>query len=85
MLACLADVGGLEVGARRLAARMAQCLQGALLVRHAPPEVADAFCVSRLGGEWAGTFGTLPRGLELEALVRRATPSPAGQASSRPG
>ena len=38
---------------------MAACLQGSLLVRFAPPEVADAFCGSRLGGEYGGTLGTL--------------------------
>jgi putative acyl-CoA dehydrogenase len=74
VLTALADLESLEVGARRLAARMAQCLQGALLVRYATPEVADAFCASRLGGEWGGTFGTLPHGLDLGALVERATP-----------
>ena len=74
VLTDLADLTDLEVRARRLAARMAQCLQAALLVRFAPPEVADAFCASRLGGEWAGTFGTLPRGADLGALVARTTP-----------
>ena len=58
-LALLGDTGSLEVGARRLAGRMAACLQGALLVRFAPPEVADAFCGSRLGTSYDGTYGTL--------------------------
>lgn len=44
MLTELADLEGIEARARRLAERMALVLQGALLVRHAPPEVADAFC-----------------------------------------
>ncbi len=74
VLTDLADLTDLEVRARRVAARMAQCLQATLLVRFAPPEVADAFCASRLGGEWAGTFGTLPRGSDLGALVARTTP-----------
>ena len=60
-LALLGDVAGLEVGARRLAGQMAACLQGSLLVRFAPPEVADAFCASRLGTSYNGTFGTLRR------------------------
>ena len=38
---------------------MAACLQGSLLVRFAPPEVADAFCGSRLGTSYDGTYGTL--------------------------
>src|SRR6478672_11117205 len=58
-LTLLGDTGSLEVGARRLAGRMAACLQGALLVRFAPAEVADAFCGSRLGTSYEGTYGTL--------------------------
>lgn len=65
-----------ELGARRLAVRMATCLQGALLVQHAPDAVADAFCASRLGGEGAGgTFGLLPSGLQHADIVARATPT----------
>ena len=52
---------------------MAACLQGSLLVRFAPPEVADAFCASRLGTSYDGTFGTLDAG-DLRAIVERATP-----------
>jgi putative acyl-CoA dehydrogenase len=73
-LAMLGDEATLEVSARRLAGRMAACLQGALLVRHAPPEVADAFCASRLGTSYDGTFGTLSGG-DLRAIVERATPT----------
>jgi putative acyl-CoA dehydrogenase len=70
----LADLSDVESRARRIAARMAVCLQGALLVQHGHPAVADAFCASRLAGDWAGTFGTLPRGLDLRAIVARTTP-----------
>lgn len=72
-LALLGDVAGLEVGARRLAGQMAACLQGSLLVRFGTPEVADAFCASRLGTSFNGTFGTLPGG-DLRAIVDRTTP-----------
>ncbi|MBD8869799.1 acyl-CoA dehydrogenase family protein [Nocardioides donggukensis] len=72
-LALLGDAGALEVGARRLAGQMAACLQGALLVRFAPPEVADAFCASRLDGGYQGTFGTLP-GADFRSIVERTTP-----------
>ncbi len=74
-LALLGDMAGLEVGARRLAGQMAACLQGSLLVRFAPPEVADAFCASRLGTSYNGTFGTLAGG-DLRAIVDRTTPVP---------
>jgi putative acyl-CoA dehydrogenase len=70
----LADTSDLELRARRLAGQMAAVLQGALLVQHAPAPVAEAFCASRLGTEYAGTFGTLPRGLDLHAIVERTTP-----------
>ncbi len=36
--------------ARRVVEDLALALQGSLLVRHAPPAVADAFCATRLGG-----------------------------------
>jgi putative acyl-CoA dehydrogenase len=75
-LTLLGDSAGLEVSARRLAGRMAACLQGSLLVRFAPPEVADAFCGSRLGTTYDGTFGTLTSGTsDLRRIVERATPS----------
>ena len=64
-----------EGDARRVVERMALVLQGSLLVRHAPAEVADAFCASRLGGDWGHTFGTLPRGAGTAALVERAAPA----------
>ncbi|MEO3974314.1 acyl-CoA dehydrogenase family protein [Streptomyces sp. CAU 1734] len=72
LLTELADLAGAEARARRLVERMALVLQGSLLVRWAPPEVADAFCASRLGGDWGSAFGTLPHTLGLGAVVERA-------------
>ncbi|GAA4723137.1 DNA alkylation response protein [Nocardioides endophyticus] len=69
----MGDPASMEVNARRLTARMALCLQGSLLVRFAPPEVADVFCASRLGSSYDGVFGTLDGG-DLRAIVERATP-----------
>ncbi|MFE4920104.1 acyl-CoA dehydrogenase family protein [Streptomyces sp. NPDC056661] len=74
MLTELADLNGIEARARRLVERMALVLQGSLLVRWAPPEVADAFCASRLGGDWGSAFGTLPHSLDLASIVERARP-----------
>jgi putative acyl-CoA dehydrogenase len=45
-----------------------------LLVRHGHPAVADAFCASRLDRDWGQAFGTLPAGLDLDAVIARATP-----------
>ncbi|MGX1273060.1 acyl-CoA dehydrogenase family protein [Streptomyces phaeoluteigriseus] len=74
LLTELADLDGAEARARRIAERFALVLQGSLLVRFAPPEVADAFCASRLGGDAGAAFGTLPHTLDLRALVERARP-----------
>ncbi|MFE9681166.1 acyl-CoA dehydrogenase family protein [Streptomyces sp. NPDC006285] len=74
LLTELADLGGVEGRARRLVERIAVVLQGSLLVRFAPPEVADAFCASRLGGDWGSSLGTLPPTLDLAAVVERARP-----------
>ncbi|MFI6273565.1 acyl-CoA dehydrogenase family protein [Streptomyces sp. NPDC050988] len=70
----LSDVAGAETGARRLVELMALALQGSLLVRHAPPAVADAFCATRLGGDWGYAFGTLPSSADLDAILNRALP-----------
>jgi putative acyl-CoA dehydrogenase len=69
----LGDPSTLEVGARRLAGRMAAVLQGSLLVRFSPAEVADVFCASRLGTSYDGTFGALDGG-DLRGIVDRALP-----------
>ncbi len=74
VLEMLADTSSLEVSARRLAGRMAACLQGSLLVRFAPAAVADAFCATRLGTDYSGTLGTLPAGTDFRAIIDRATP-----------
>jgi putative acyl-CoA dehydrogenase len=65
-----------ESQARVLTRDLVLALQAALLVKHSPPAVADAFCASRLGGVSGGAFGTLPRGLDLRAIAARAAPAP---------
>ncbi|WP_298557141.1 DNA alkylation response protein [Streptomyces luteogriseus] len=64
--------------ARRLVEQMALSLQASLLVRHAPPAVADAFCATRLGGDWGHAFGTLPESAALDSIVERALPGGGG-------
>jgi len=63
-----------EAQARALTRDLVLALQAALLLRHAPPAVSDAFCASRLGGERGGAFGTLPRGADTRAIAERAAP-----------
>ncbi|MFF4694748.1 acyl-CoA dehydrogenase family protein [Streptomyces chattanoogensis] len=71
MLGGLAVPERAQLMARSLAERMALVLQGSLLVRYSHPAVADAFCASRLGGEWGNAFGTLPVGVDLGAILDR--------------
>ena len=68
------DPETMEVRARRIVEGMALALQGSLLVRHGDPAVADAFCASRLAGDWGGAFGTLPAGIDYPAIIARSTP-----------
>ena len=70
----LADSTQLEARARRLAELLALALQGSLLVRHAPHEVADAFCASRLAGDAGLVFGTLPADTDFDVIIKRSRP-----------
>ncbi len=69
------DQAGLEFGARHLVDQMALALQAALLVRHAPSPVADAFCASRLAVQGQHCYGALPRGSDVALILNRADPS----------
>jgi putative acyl-CoA dehydrogenase len=57
--------------ARRIVEDLAVGLQASLLVRHAPPAVADAFCAGRLG-DGGRVFGTLPASVDAATIVERA-------------
>jgi len=71
----LRDPGDLEFRARELTDRIALALQAALLLQHAPGEVGDAFCRSRLASAGHRNFGTLPRGVDCGAILERAWPT----------
>jgi putative acyl-CoA dehydrogenase len=62
---------GVELQARRIVESIAIALQASLMARHAAPEAADAFCASRLAGDWGRAFGTLPSTASCEAILRR--------------
>lgn len=70
----MSDMSNAEAKARRITSRMAAVLQGVQLIKYSDPAMADAFCASRLAGDWDGTFGTLPAGTDFRALINRATP-----------
>ncbi len=69
----LRDPETLEGRARRAVERLAVGLQASLLLRHAPAAVADAFCASRLAGDGGQSFGTLPGGVDVGAVLERVT------------
>jgi putative acyl-CoA dehydrogenase len=64
-----------QFAVRGLVEDLAVGLQGSLLVRHAPPEVADGFCAARLQGGGGRVYGTLPAGVDARAIVARAYPA----------
>jgi putative acyl-CoA dehydrogenase len=68
----LRDREDLETRGRHVIEMMVLGLQGALLVQHSTPAVADAFCASRLDGRWGRAYGTLPANLDLRGIVDRA-------------
>ncbi|MCU0897401.1 MAG: DNA alkylation response protein, partial [Burkholderiales bacterium] len=68
----LDDRATLEVRARRVVEKLALALQASLMVQHAAPEAADAFCAARLEARSGAVFGTLPAAANLDAILRRA-------------
>jgi putative acyl-CoA dehydrogenase len=63
-----------ESQARTVVRDLVLTMQAALLLRHAPAPVAEAFCASRLGEEPGGALGLLPPGIDCRAIVERAAP-----------
>lgn len=70
----LGDTDAIESRARSVVESMALAMQGSLLVRHGPPDVADAFCGSRLGDDGGRAFGTLPPELDFATIIERNRP-----------
>jgi putative acyl-CoA dehydrogenase len=65
------EVETIELRARRVVEKMALALQASLLVRYGDEAVADAFCSSRLSGDWGQAFGTLPAGTDFGRIIDR--------------
>jgi putative acyl-CoA dehydrogenase len=70
----LAEPEDLTIRARAVVEMMALALQASLLVQHAPPAVAEAFCASRLIENRSSGLGTLPVGLRFTEIIERSTP-----------
>ena len=64
-----------EVEARRLAQDVALTVQAALLAQTAPAAVFNAFCDSRLDGNWGLSFGTLGADTDFDTIIQRAMPA----------
>jgi len=69
----LADVDGLEGRSRRVVERLGLLLQASLLLRDAPPEVGEGFVAARLGDDASLVLGGLPRGVDADAIIARAS------------
>ncbi|MNG77735.1 putative acyl-CoA dehydrogenase AidB [compost metagenome] len=69
-----ADTGDIQYRARQLTEDIAIALQAKLLLEAGNATVSDAFIASRLGAG-GRVYGALPRGVDVEALVARATPA----------
>ncbi len=68
-----ADTSDIHYRARQLTEDVAVALQAKLLLEAGNAAVSDAFLASRLEGR-GRVYGTLPRGLEIEALLARSAP-----------
>lgn len=70
----LADRKDSEYRARFLIEQLALIMQASLLVRGGCSAVADAFIASRIHSQGDRNYGTLPRGLDIAAILERADP-----------
>ncbi|WP_236233537.1 acyl-CoA dehydrogenase family protein [Pseudomonas tohonis] len=67
------DTADIQYRARQLTEDVAVGLQAKLLLEAGNATVSDAFIASRLG-HGGRVYGTLPRGVDVEALLARSTP-----------
>ncbi|MBV70833.1 MAG: DNA alkylation response protein [Myxococcales bacterium] len=60
--------------ARRFVEMLALALQGSILLTSGDDAIADAFVQSRLNMDRFACFGTLSKGVDIDAVLRRASP-----------
>lgn len=70
----LSTIEEFEIQARFLVEQMTLALQASLLVQYSPDYVSNAFCASRLGGEWGKVYGTLSPSVDFDSIIQRAKP-----------
>ncbi|MCM2361720.1 acyl-CoA dehydrogenase family protein [Pseudomonas sp. SR18] len=70
------DTQDIQYRARQLTEDIAVALQAKLLLEAGNAAVSDGFIASRLGESSGRVYGSLPRGIDVAAIVQRATPHP---------
>jgi len=70
----LIDLREMEYRARHIVEQMALTMQSSLLIQAGNNTVADAFIQSRLGAHGDRNYGTLPRGIDCQAIIDRGNP-----------
>ncbi len=68
------DTQDIQYRARQLTEDIAVALQAKLLLEAGNASVSDGFIASRLSESSGRVYGTLPRGVNVEAIVARSTP-----------
>ncbi|WP_287809126.1 acyl-CoA dehydrogenase family protein, partial [Pseudomonas sp.] len=68
------DTADIQYRARQLTEDIALAVQAKLLLEAGNAVVSDAFIASRLGAG-GRVYGALPRGVDVQALVQRSTPT----------
>lgn len=68
------DTQDIQYRARQLTEDIAVALQAKLLLEAGNASVSDGFIASRLGESSGRVYGTLPRGVDVEAIIARSTP-----------
>jgi putative acyl-CoA dehydrogenase len=67
----LTDLDGIEARSRGLVERAALLLQASVLLRHSP--LGAAFVAARLSPDTSLVYGGLPRGLDVDGIIGRAS------------
>lgn len=62
----------LQQRGRVLVEDLAVMLQAAILIQHAPREIAESFALARLSDERGLQYGAVADGMAIDALVARA-------------
>lgn len=70
--AMFVDKSTLEYRARAITEHLALTMQAAILVQNGNNLISDAFIQSRLGDSKGHVYGTLPTGIDCQAIIERA-------------